>query len=72
MAQAKRQLFFHRGKNDLLIWILKQHAYRVLAMWPHHLTHLWLIQPADEAKQAAFARAVVTDQTDARLDELQG
>jgi hypothetical protein len=41
-------------------------------MWPHHLTHLWLIQPADEAKQAAFASAVVTDQTNTCFAQLQG
>ena len=77
--QAQGQLFLHGRKNDLFIRVLEHHAHlglaslgsdNVLAEYPD-LTTAGHFQPAQQAKQTALARAVVTDEANALLPELE-
>ena len=76
VAQTQSQLFFHGGKNNLFVGVLKHHAHDggcTVNFWGRqmYLPCLWLVQPADQPKQAAFTSAVVADEADAGLTQFQ-
>ncbi|MGF6349805.1 hypothetical protein QF040_004518 [Variovorax sp. W2I14] len=82
-GEAERELLGHGGKDDLVVGVLEHQPHvlrelaavglrplRVAAMH-HDAPLLRLVEPADEAEQAALARAVVAHEADARFIEAE-
>ena len=80
VLQAQAQLFFHGGEDDLVVRVLEHqahHAGQLLALalhivaGYHHLALARHLQPAEQAEEAGFARAVIADQANAALGQAQ-
>ena len=78
--QAQGQFFDHGGEDDLVVRVLEHHAHPACALrtcgmqvlpLAQNLALVWHFQPAQQAQQTGFAHAVVPDQTDAWLMQLQ-